>query len=290
MDTKELLHKVRKIEIKTRGLTKQVFSGEYHSAFKGRGMTFSEVKNYQFGDDVRNIDWNVTARFNEPFVKVYEEERELSVFFILDISGSNQFGTTAQTKKDLLLEVTAILAFSAVMNNDKIGAIFISDIVEKYIPPKKGRPHAMRILRELIDFKPKHLGTQLSEGIKFFSNVIKKRSISFVISDFNDSNNFLKSMKIARNRHDLIALHLVDPSEEQLPKIGFSQLFNIETGKKRWVNTSSKRVQKIYTQSQHKKMAALIEQFRRSKIDFVSLKTDEDYLLVLNNFFKTRKK
>lgn len=290
MDTTELLKKVRKIEIKTRGLTRQVFSGEYHSAFKGRGMTFSEVKTYQYGDDVRNIDWNVTARFNEPFVKVYEEERELSVFFILDVSGSNDYGTGEKSKKELLLEITATLAFSAVMNNDKVGAILISDEVEKYIPPKKGRPNAMRILRELIYLQPKKSGTKLSAGIQFFNQIVKKRSISFVISDFNDENDFMDSLKIARRRHDMIALRLVDPAERELPKIGFAKMYDAEQGKTRWVNTSSQRVQKKFKEQAQQKDEQLQDKFHRFGIDYASLSTNSDYLKDLNKFFLLRSK
>src|SRR5690554_21116 len=239
METKELLKKVREIELKTRGLTKQVFSGEYHSAFKGRGMTFSEVKNYQYGDDVRNIDWNVTARFNEPFIKVFEEERELSVFLVLDISGSNNFGTKLKSKKELMLEVAAVLAFSAVANNDKIGAIFISDHVEKYIPPKKGRSHALMILREMILLKPKSKTTHLNEGLRFFRNVVKKRSICFLISDFYDDRDFIEGLKIANSKHDMIALRLYDPAGKTLPRFGLVKMYDAEQNTVRWVNTSS---------------------------------------------------
>src|SRR5690554_6888504 len=230
MDTKELLGKVREIELKTRGLTKQVFSGEYHSAFKGRGMTFSEVKNYQYGDDVRSIDWNVTARFNEPFVKIFEEERELSVFLILDVSGSSRFGTKKKSKKELMLETAAVLAFSAVANNDKVGAVLVTDKVEKFIPPKKGKSHALRILRELILYKPESTKTHLNEGLRYFRNVVKKRSICFVISDFYDENDFFEGFKIANQKHDMVALRLFDPAEKKLPNFGLIKMFDAEKG------------------------------------------------------------
>ena len=238
MDTKDLLKKVQEIEIKTRGLTKQVFSGEYHSAFKGKGMAFSEVKDYQFGDDVRNIDWNVTARFNEPFVKVFEEERELTVMLIIDVSGSGDFGTIERSKRELILEVAAVLGFSATINNDKVGAIFVSDQVEKFIPAKKGRSHVLMILRELIDLQPKSKGTNLNEGLKYFRNVIKKRSIAFVLSDFIDDNDYFEGLKIANRKHDMVALRVFDPAERELPKIGIVQLFDAEKGIKKWVNTN----------------------------------------------------
>src|SRR5690554_921231 len=288
METKELLSKVREIELKTRGLTKQVFSGEYHSAFKGRGMTFSEVKNYQYGDDVRNIDWNVTARFNEPFIKVFEEERELSVFLVLDISGSNNFGTRQKSKKELMLEVAAVLAFSAVGNNDKIGAIFVSDNVEKYIPPKKGRSHALMILRELILFKPKSQDTHLNEGLRFFRNVVKKRSICFLISDFYDEHDFFEGLKIANSKHDMVALRLYDPSEQKLPNFGLVKMFDAEKGLVRWVNTSSKRVRENYNKGYMTFEQNLNDNFRRSGVDYAMLSTEGKYLAELNKLFLTR--
>ncbi|HZH86400.1 MAG TPA: DUF58 domain-containing protein [Brumimicrobium sp.] len=288
METKELLEKVREIELKTRGLTKQVFSGEYHSAFKGRGMTFSEVKNYQYGDDVRNIDWNVTARFNEPFIKVFEEERELSVFLVLDISGSNDFGTQLKSKKELMLEVAAVLAFSAVTNNDKVGAIFVSDNVEKYIPPKKGRSHALMILRELIIFKPKSKETNLNEGLRFFRNVVKKRSICFLISDFYDENDFFEGLKIANSKHDMVALRLYDPAEKTLPRFGLVKMYDAEKGVVRWVNTNSKRVRENYENRYLEVEKELNETFRRSGVDYAALSTEGKYLAELNKLFLTR--
>ena len=288
METKELLKKVREIELKTRGLTKQVFSGEYHSAFKGRGMTFSEVKNYQFGDDVRSIDWNVTARFNEPFVKVFEEERELSVFIVLDISGSNNFGTQSKSKKELMLEVAAVLAFSAVANNDKIGAIFVTDEVERFIPSNKGRSHALMILRELIQFQPKNTGTHLNQGLRFFRNVIKKRAICFLISDFYDENDFVEGLKIANSKHDMIALRLYDPAEQELPNIGLIKMFDAEQNAVNWVNTSSRKVRKKYRNRFVDCEENLNIQFRKSGVDYASLSTDGKYLTELNKLFLTR--
>ncbi|MEX2484544.1 MAG: DUF58 domain-containing protein [Brumimicrobium sp.] len=290
MDTKDLLKKVREIEIKTRGLTRQVFSGEYHSAFKGKGMAFSEVKNYQFGDDVRNIDWNVTARFNEPFVKIFEEERELTVVLIIDISGSNNFGTTKKSKKELMLEIAAVLAFSAVMNNDKVGAIFVTDHMEKYIPPKKGRAHALMILRDLIDYKPKGKETNINEGIKYFRNVIKKRSICFVISDFYDSNDFMEGLKIANNKHDLVALRLYDPSEKKLPKMGLIQMYDAEKGVIKWVNTNSHAARKRYEERYNNFEENLNTGFRKAGIDYGTLSTEGKYLVELNNLFLSRGK
>lgn len=288
MDTKELLKKVREIEIKTRSLTKQVFSGEYHSAFKGRGMAFSEVKNYQFGDDVRNIDWNVTARFNEPFVKVFEEERELSVFLLIDISGSSSFGTVERSKKELMLEIAAVLAFSAVTNNDKVGAIFVSDQMEKYIPPKKGRSHALMILRELIDIKPKGKGTDLNEGLKYFRNVVKKRSICFVISDFYDDNDFIDGLKIANNKHDMVALRVFDPSEKELPNLGLIKMFDAEKNTVKWVNSSSSWVRNKYKRKYERFEEQLNSEFRKSGVDFATLATNGKYLAALNQLFLSR--
>lgn len=289
METKELLKKVREIEIRTRGLTKQVFSGEYSSAFKGRGMTFSEVRNYQFQDDVRNIDWNVTARFNEPYVKVYEEERELSVFLVLDVSGSNHFGTTDKTKHELMLETAAVLAFSAVANNDKVGVIFVSDKVEKYIPPKKGRTHAMRILRELINIEPESKGTHLNEGIRFFRNIVKKRSICFVISDFYDENDFMYGLKIANSRHDVIAIKISDPAEEKLPNLGLIKMYDAEKEKSIWINSSSKKVRENFSQRNQKYEKELKDSFRKAGVDLAVLSTEGKYLEALNTLFLMRR-
>ena len=288
METKEILKKIQKLEIKTKGLTKHVFSGEYHSAFKGRGMAFSEVRDYQLGDEVRTIDWNVTARFNSPFVKIFEEERELTVMLIIDVSGSSEFGSAVKSKKDLALEIAAVLAFSAISNNDKVGAIFVSDKVEKYISPEKGRNHTLIILRELIEFKPENKGTNLNEALRFFRNTQKKRSIAFVISDFFDTNNFMEGMKVSRKKHDMVAIRLFDPAEFELPKMGLVQLFNAETGKTSWVNSNSVLVQDYYT-----KEAVLIEtkikdDFKRAGIDLATFSTEQDYIPVLMKLFQRR--
>lgn len=289
MQTKELLQKIKRIEIKTRGLTKHVFSGEYHSSFKGRGMAFSEVREYQIGDEVRTIDWNVTARFNTPFIKVFEEERELTVMLLIDVSGSGNFGTQEKTKKDLALEIAAVLAFSAIANNDKIGAIFISDQVEKFIAPAKGKKHALLILREMIEFKPQHSGTNLNEGLRFFRNAIKKRSIAFVISDFMDSNPYTEGLNISGRKHDLIALRLVDPAEYELPNLGMVELFNAETGQKTWVNSSKENIRKAYKSNYEDFDARVTESFRRHGIDHATLNTTADYIPALIKLFQSRR-
>jgi uncharacterized protein (DUF58 family) len=288
MTTKELLQKIRKLEIKTKGVTKHVFSGEYHSAFKGRGMAFNEVRDYHFGDETRNIDWNVTARFNTPFIKVFEEERELTVMLIIDISGSGEYGTAETTKKNLALEIAAILAFSAISNNDKVGAIFVTDQVEKYIAPEKGRKHGLVILRELIEFKPISKGTDLNTALKFFRNTQKKRSISFVLSDFMDTNNFMEGMKVTNKKHDMVAIHMYDKAEYQLPKMGYIQLKNAETGEKTWINSNS-----VSNQQQHESTYHLIEQrilkdFKKVGIDCASISTSDDYIKQLMALLKRR--
>lgn len=288
MDTKELLRRVRAIEIKTKGLTKEVFAGEYQTAFKGKGMAFSEVKDYQFGDDVRNIDWNVTARFDEPHIKVFEEERELSVMLIIDISGSSDFGTIYRSKKELSIEIAAVLGFSAASNNDKVGAIFITDQVEKYIPPKKGRSHVLMILRHLIDLEPASKKSDLKEGIKFFRNVTKKRSIAFVISDFISDYSFIDSLKIANKRHDMVALQVYDEAEVELPKLGLVEMFDSENGVKEWVNTNSAKVRKNYAQRFTDFREQLYTDFRKAGVDFAALGTDGKYLKSLNALFLRR--
>ena len=289
MDTKELLKKIRRLEIKTKGLTKHIFSGEYHSAFKGRGMTFSEVRDYTFGDEVRTIDWNVTARFNEPFVKVFDEERELTVMLIIDVSGSENFGTEEKTKKDLALEIAAILSFSAMSNNDKVGAIFVSDRVERYIAQKKGKKHALIILRELIELVPKGTGTNLSEGLKFFRNTQKKRSIGFVISDFIDDHDYMEGLKVSRKKHDMVAIRLYDQAEKVLPKMGIIQLFNAETGETTWVNSSSPQAQQIHSENFNNFELQLFDDFKKAGIDYSSIATEEDYIKPLVHLFKNRK-
>lgn len=290
MDIKDLLKKVQEIEIKTKGLTKQVFSGEYHSAFKGKGMAFSEVKDYQFGDDVRNIDWNVTARFNEPFVKVFEEERELTVMLIIDVSGSGDFGTIERSKRELILEVAAVLGFSATINNDKVGAIFVSDQVEKFIPAKKGRSHVLKILRELIDLESNGKGTNLNEGLKYFRNVIKKRSIAFVLSDFIDDNDYFEGLKIANRKHDMVALRVFDPAERELPKIGIVQLFDAEKGIKKWVNTNMSSVREKFNNRYKQFEDKLLDSFRKSGVDYAALSTHGKYLRELNILFMQRRR
>ena len=288
MDTKELLKKIRLLEIKTKGLTKNIFSGEYHSAFKGTGMTFSEVRDYHFGDEVRTIDWNVTARFNQPYVKVFDEERELTVMLIIDVSGSENFGWNSKTKKDLALELAAVLSFSAISNNDKVGAIFVSDKVEKYIAPGKGKKHSLIILRELIEIKPENKGTNLNEGLKFFRNTQKKRCIAFVISDFIDNNDFMEGMKVSRKKHDMVALRLVDEAEATLPNIGIVQLFNAETGATTWVNTNSQKVKDTHSNNFKKFENDLEKEFKKSGIDYTSIATDKDFVKPLVKLFQNR--
>ena len=288
METKELIKKIQRLDIKTKGLTKHIFSGEYHSAFKGRGMTFSEVRDYQFGDEVRTIDWNVTARFNDPYVKVFDEERELTVMLIIDVSGSEDFGTTEKTKKDLALELAAVLSFSAISNNDKVGAIFVSDKMEKYIAPGKGKKHALIILRELIEFKPTSTGTNISEGLKFFRNTQKKRSIAFVLSDFMDSNNYMEALKVARRKHDMVALRLVDDAEKNLPSMGIVQLFNAETGQTTWVNSSSQKAQDLHKKNFEDFEEKLNKEFKKSGIDCATISTEEDFIQPLVKLFQNR--
>lgn len=288
MDTKELLKKIRLLDIKTRGLTKHIFSGEYHSAFKGRGMTFSEVRNYHFGDDVRTIDWNVTARFNEPHVKVFDEERELTVMLIIDVSGSGDFGFKKKTKKELSLELAAVLSFSAISNNDKVGAIFVSDTVEKYIAPQKGKKHSLFILREFIELKAISKETNLNEALKFFSKIQKKRSIAFIISDFIDNSDFIEEMKVSRKKHDLVALRLVDEAEVKLPAMGIVQMQNTESGETTWINTNSQQARSIHAQNFKKAEEKLFLNFKKAGIDSTSISTSEDFIKPLVKLFKNR--
>lgn len=288
MDTKELLKKVRRLEIKAKGLSKHIFSGEYHSAFKGRGMAFSEVRDYHFGDEVRTIDWNVTARFNQPYVKVFDEERELTVMLIIDVSGSENFGSSEKTKKDLAIELAAVLSFSALSNNDKVGAIFISDKIEKYIAPAKGKKHALIILRELIELKPESSGTNLDEALKFFRNTQKKRTIAFVISDFVDDSNFIEGFKISRKKHDMVAIRLMDDAERNLPDIGLVQMYNSESGETTWVNSNSKLSKVIHAQNFIAFEEKLFNNFHKSRIDYVSISTSEDFIKPLVKLFQNR--
>lgn len=289
METAELLKKVRKIEIKTRGLSSQVFSGSYHSAFKGKGMTFSEVREYQPGDDVRSIEWNVTARYNHPFVKVFEEERELTVMLLVDMSASRAFGTRTQLKQDLITELCAVLSFSAIQNNDKIGVIFFSDKIEKFIPPKKGKSHILRIIRELIEFQPEHKGTDIAAALKYLTNIIKQRCIAFVISDFDDSN-FDDALKIANKKHDLVALKIYDEREHVLPDVGMVRLSDAETGEVRWINTSDEQVRKLYALNAKHRDEKLNTLFMKSGVDFTEIATHQPYIKPLVNLFKKRER
>lgn len=289
METAELLKKVRKIEIKTRGLSSQVFSGSYHSAFKGKGMTFSEVREYQPGDDVRSIEWNVTARYNHPFVKVFEEERELTVMLLVDMSESRAFGTRTQLKQDLITELCAVLSFSAIQNNDKIGVIFFTDKIEKFIPPKKGKSHILRIIRELIEFQPEHKGTDIAAALKYLTNIIKQRCIAFVISDFDDSN-FDDALKIANKKHDLVALKIYDEREHVLPDVGMVRLSDAETGEVRWVNTSDEQVRKLYALNAKHRDEKLNTLFMKSGVDFTEIATHQPYIKPLVNLFKKRER
>lgn len=287
MDTKELLKKVRKIEIKTRRLSDHIFGGEYHSTFKGRGMTFSEVRQYQFGDDVRNIDWNVTARYNEPYIKVFEEERELTMMLMVDISGSELFGTDEQFKNEIVTEIAATLAFSATQNNDKIGLILFSDAIELYIPPKKGRSHVLRIIRELIEFKPKSKLTNVAEALKFLSNVMKKKAIVFVLSDFI-ADDYKQTLKIAAGRHDITGIRVYDKHEESIPNLGMVQMQDEESGEMLLVNTSSKRVRQNYNNYYREKVNYFKESFTKSGAGAIDCRVDESYVKKLLGYFKRR--
>lgn len=287
MEASDLLKRVRQVEIKTRGLSANIFAGEYHTAFKGRGMTFSEVREYQFGDDVRSIDWNVTARFNHPFIKVFEEERELTVVLMIDVSGSREFGTMTNMKKNMITEMAAVLAFSAIQNNDKIGAIFFSDRIEKFIPPQKGRKHILHIIRELINFQPEHRATNIDMALKYLTNAIKKRCTAFLISDFMDEN-FDNSILIASRKHDLVAMQVYDRREEELPNAGLIKFIDAETSKEQWIDSSDKRVRNAYTANWKKRQAELKILFNRSGVDAVSVRTNEDYVKALMKLFRMR--
>jgi uncharacterized protein (DUF58 family) len=287
METSELLKKVRKIEIKTKGLSKHIFSGEYHSAFKGRGMSFSEVRDYQYGDDVRNIDWNVTARTGSPHIKVFEEERELTVMLLVDVSQSSYFGTVNQLKKDIITEICAVLAFSAITNNDKVGVVFFSDQVEKFIPPKKGKQHILRIIRELIDLEPKGTGTNIAKTLEYFNNVVKKRSICFVLSDFM-AKGYENPLRIAARRHDIVGINLFDPMEKSLPNIGLIRALDVESGELRWMDSSSRKVRKQYQEWFESHQAYFKNNFLRSGSDSIQISTQESYVNALLKFFKKR--
>jgi len=287
METSEIFKKVRKIEIKTRGLSNQIFSGQYHSAFKGRGMAFSEVREYQYGDDIRSIDWNVTARFNHPYIKIFEEERELTVMLLIDVSGSNEFGTATTMKQGMITEIAAVLAFSAIQNNDKVGVIFFSDKIEKFIPPKKGTSHILRIIRELIDFKRESKGTKISESLRYLTNVIKKRCTAFVLSDFVDSN-FQEALQIAGNKHDVTAIKIYDPREAELPNIGLTKFKDAETGKNIWVDTARKQVRESYKNWYRENETRLKRTFIKCGTDATYIRTDQDYVRQLIGLFKRR--
>jgi len=289
MSTSALLKKVRKIEIKTKGLSNHIFAGEYHTAFKGKGMVFSEVREYQPGDDIRTIDWNVTARYNAPFVKVFEEEREMTVMLLIDVSASGNFGTREQFKRELATELSAILAFSAIKNNDKVGVIFFTDKVEKFIPPKKGKSHILRIIREVLAFKPQRKGTDIASALEYFNSVIKKRSICFILSDFM-SKEFEKPLKIASRKHDLIALRIHDKREDNLPNVGLVPMQDAETEEMVLVDTSSKNIRDLFMKNRASKITALKKLLPASGVDLIDITTGTDYVRPLINFFKTRGK
>jgi uncharacterized protein (DUF58 family) len=287
MQTSELLKKVRAIEIKTKGLSTNIFAGEYESAFKGRGMAFSEVREYQPGDDVRTIDWKVTARFNHPYIKVFEEERELTLMLLIDVSASESYGSNFGLKKELVTEIAAVLAFSAIQNNDKIGVILFSDRIEKFIPPKKGRSHVLMIIRELLNFEPQHSGTNISNALDYFSNVIKKRCTAFVISDFMDKG-FEDKIKAARNKHDLIGLRIIDPLELELPNVGIVRVKDAETGQEKYIDTSSQKFRTEYAKIRKAESDTLKNLFKKSGIDFAEIRTDMSYINPLIMLLKNR--
>lgn len=288
MDSSELIRKVRKIEIKAKGLSQNLFAGEYHSAFKGRGMTFSEVREYQYGDDVRDIDWNVTARNRRPYVKVYEEERELTVMLLVDVSGSKDFGAVGQSKRQMMAEVAATLAFSAIENNDKVGVIFFSDKIEKFIPPKKGRKHILMVISQLLQFEPEDRGTDLTVALQFLTSAIKRRCTAFLISDFIDDHDYSKPLQLANLRHDVIAVQVYDKRESQLPDVGLMRVQDAETGREQWVDTGSKRVRQAYDRWWYQRQRAMSDALQHSQVDLASVPTDEDFVKQLMGLFKRR--
>ena len=288
METSEIIKKVRKIEIKTRGLSSNIFAGQYHTAFKGRGMAFSEVREYQYGDDVRDIDWNVTARFNKPYVKVFEEERELTVMLVIDVSGSLDFGTQKQMKRDMVTEIAATLAFSAIQNNDKIGVIFFSDRIEKYIPPKKGRKHILYIIREMLDFHPESLRTDVSQAVEFLTSVSKRRCTAFLLSDFYTRQDFLQQLTIANRKHDVVAIQVYDKRARELPDVGLMKVVDAETGYEQYIDTGSRRLREAYHRQWQKRQQVLKETFTHCNVDSVSIATDDDYVKLLLGLFKQR--
>ena len=289
----ELLRKVRKIEIRTKALSHQIFAGEYHSAFKGRGMAFSEVREYQYGDDPRSMDWNVTARLRAPYVKVYEEEREMTVVLLIDISRSGQFGTKGMTKRDMIAEIAAVLSFSAIINNDKVGALFFSDKVEEFIPPKKGRSHLLHIIREIIELKPKSGGTDVGEALRYLTNAMKKKCTAFVLSDMLDVKDdctprYEDALKVARNRHDVSVIRVYDPREQAIPSVGLVRVRDSETGESAWVDTSSRKVRSMYSKWFEEVLANERKLFDRYQIDSVDIGTDQDYVKGLMAFFSRK--
>ena len=288
METSEILKKVRKIEIKTRGLSSNIFAGQYHSAFKGRGMAFSEVREYQFGDDVRDIDWNVTARFHRPYVKVFEEEREMTVMLLIDVSGSLDFGTQKQMKRDMVTEIAATIAFSAIQNNDKIGVVFFSDRIEKYIPPKKGRKHILYIIREMLDFQPESKRTDVKQAVEFLSSVQKRRTTAFILSDFYVRADFRQSLQICNRKHDVVAIQVYDQRAKELPDVGLMKVVDAETGHEQYVDTGSKALRQAYRKYWNSRQSQLEETFNKSNVDHVSVATNEDFVKALMMLFKQR--
>jgi uncharacterized protein (DUF58 family) len=289
VETNEILKKVRRIEIKTRGLSSNIFAGEYHSAFKGRGMTFSEVREYQYGDDIRDIEWNVTARFGKPYIKVFEEERELTVMLLVDVSGSLDFGSVKQFKRDMVTEIAATLAFSAIQNNDKIGVIFFSDKIEKFIPPKKGRKHILYIIRELLEYKPESQQTNIAFALEYLTRALKRRCIAFMLSDFIDQHSFQKPLSIASHKHDVVAIQVYDKRVAELPDVGLLKVHDAETGQERIIDTSSRAVREAQARWGKQQSMRLKDTFSRSKVDAVSVRTDQDYVSVLRSLFANRK-
>ena len=288
METSEILKKVRKIEIKTRGLSQNIFAGQYHSAFKGRGMAFAEVREYQFGDDVRDIDWNVTARFRKPYVKVFEEERELTVMLLVDVSGSLDFGTRSCMKSEMATEIAATIAYSAIQNNDKIGVVFFSDRIKKYIPPKKGRKHILYIIREMLDFKPESRKTDIGGAMEFFTRVMKRRTTAFVLSDFYDRHDFFKQMQIANNKHDVMAIQVYDKWAKALPDVGLVKVVDAESGHEMYVDTSSKKVRAAHARYWIERQQMLKDTLSRANVDWVSVATDDDYVKAMMHLFASR--
>lgn len=288
METSELLKKVRKIEIKTRGLSRNIFAGQYHSAFKGRGMAFSEVREYQFGDDIRDIDWNVTARYVRPYIKVFEEERELTVMLMIDVSGSRDFGSVNVMKKEIITEIAATIAFSAIQNNDKIGVVFFSDKIEKFIPPQKGKKHILYIIRELIDFHPQDTNTDISQALKYLTNAIKKRCTTFLISDFIDKGAYKDALTIANRKHDMVAIQVYDRRETELPAVGLIKIKDAETGMERWVDSSSSKVRSAYAGWWNHRQEEMNDSFKKCRVDSVSIRTEDDYVKALIALFDKR--